>query len=60
MTVLTNFIQLYQEYALAFDLPEMKLLCLHVSEHQDENLIRPIWNQIVDESRCSICCVVIK
>jgi nuclear pore complex protein Nup155 len=27
----------------------MKLLCLHVSEHRDENVVRPIWNQIFDE-----------
>ena len=42
-------LQLYQRYAVAFDLPDMKLLCLHVSEHGDENIVRPIWNQIFDE-----------
>ena len=42
-------LQLYQRYALAFDLPDMKLLCLHVSEHRDESIVRPIWNQIFDE-----------
>lgn len=26
----------------------MKLLILHVSEHQDETLVRPIWNGIFD------------
>lgn len=31
----------------------MKLLCLHVSEHRDESLVRPIWNQIFDESACA-------
>ncbi|TFK41242.1 nucleoporin [Crucibulum laeve] len=40
---------LYQGYAVPFDIPQMKLLCLHVSEHRDENLVRPIWNQIFDE-----------
>ena len=42
--------QLYQRYAVAFDLPDIKLLCLHVSEHRDESVVRPIWNQIFDES----------
>lgn len=27
----------------------MRLLCLHVSEHRDESVVRPIWNQIFDE-----------
>jgi len=34
---------------LAFDLPEMQLLCLHVSEHRDETIVRRIWNQIFEE-----------
>ncbi|TFK30342.1 nucleoporin [Coprinopsis marcescibilis] len=41
--------ELYQEYAIPFDLPNIKLLCLHVSEHRDENIVRPIWNQIFEE-----------
>jgi nuclear pore complex protein Nup155 len=41
--------QLYQEYAEPFELPAMKLLILHVSEHRDENMVRPIWNQIFEE-----------
>ncbi|KAJ2920291.1 hypothetical protein MD484_g125, partial [Candolleomyces efflorescens] len=41
--------ELYQDYAVPFDLPNIKLLCLHVSEHRDEGLVRPIWNQIFDE-----------
>jgi len=27
----------------------MKLLCLHVSEHREENLVRPIWNGIFED-----------
>lgn len=41
--------QLYQGYAIPFDMPALKLLCLHVSEHRDESIVRPIWNQIFDE-----------
>ncbi|KAF5385258.1 hypothetical protein D9615_001454 [Tricholomella constricta] len=40
---------LYQLYAIPFDLVDMKLLCLHVSEHRDESVVRPLWNQIFDE-----------
>ncbi|KAF8971407.1 nucleoporin [Flammula alnicola] len=40
---------LYQKFAVPFDLPAIKLLCLHVSEHRDESVVRPIWNQIFDE-----------
>ncbi|KAL0578729.1 hypothetical protein V5O48_003285 [Marasmius crinis-equi] len=40
--------ELYQAYALPFDLPQLKLLCLHVSEHRDEAMLRQIWNQIFD------------
>ncbi|KNZ78533.1 putative nucleoporin [Termitomyces sp. J132] len=40
---------LYTLYATPFDLVDMKLLCLHVSEHRDESIVRPIWNQ--SESR---------
>ncbi|KAF6766148.1 nucleoporin Nup157/170 [Ephemerocybe angulata] len=41
--------EIYQDYAVRFDHPQMKLLCLHVSEHRDENLVRPLWVQIFDE-----------
>ncbi|KAF8640990.1 hypothetical protein AX17_000635 [Amanita inopinata Kibby_2008] len=41
--------ELYQLYAVAFGLPEMQLLCLHVSEHREESVVRPIWNQIFEE-----------
>lgn len=37
---------------MPFDLPQIKLLCLHVSEHHDESIVRPIWNQIFEESEC--------
>ncbi|EMD42139.1 hypothetical protein CERSUDRAFT_90739 [Gelatoporia subvermispora B] len=42
--------ELYQEYAEPFDLPTMKLLILHVSQHRDENLVRPIWNKLFEEA----------
>ena len=42
--------QLYQGWAEPFDLVTMKLLIFHVSEHRDENLVRPLWNRIFDES----------
>jgi len=41
--------ELYQLYADPFDLPTMKLLIFHVSEHRDENLVRPIWNRIFED-----------
>lgn len=37
-------------YAVAFGLLEMQLLCLHVSEHRDLSIVKPIWNQIFEES----------
>ncbi|KAK7059035.1 hypothetical protein VNI00_001659 [Paramarasmius palmivorus] len=40
--------ELYLEYAVPFDFPNLKLLCLHVSEHRDETMLRQIWNQIFD------------
>ncbi|GLB36074.1 putative non-repetitive/WGA-negative nucleoporin C-terminal [Lyophyllum shimeji] len=46
---LLTMTDIFQRYAVAFDLPDMKLLCLHVSEHRDESVVRPIWNQIFDE-----------
>jgi hypothetical protein len=46
--------QLYQGYAVPFDLPVIKLLCLHVSEHRDESVVRPIWNQLFDESMSTV------
>lgn len=36
---------------MAFDLPTMKLLCLHVSEHRDETVVRPVWNQIFQQGQ---------
>ncbi|KAF7320066.1 Nucleoporin [Mycena kentingensis (nom. inval.)] len=41
--------ELYQEYAVPFHMNVMQLVCLHVSEHRDENLVRPIWNKIFQE-----------
>lgn len=37
-------------YAVAFGLLEMQLLCLHISEHRDLSIVKPIWNQIFEES----------
>ncbi|RDB29219.1 hypothetical protein Hypma_015604 [Hypsizygus marmoreus] len=48
-TRLFTMTELYQLYAIPFDLADMKLLCLHVSEHRDESVVRPIWNQIFDD-----------
>lgn len=42
-------VQLYQEYAVPFDLPKVQLLILHVSEHRDENVVRPIWNKLIED-----------
>ncbi|KAL4242212.1 non-repetitive/WGA-negative nucleoporin family protein [Abortiporus biennis] len=47
---LFNITELYQGYAEPFDLPTMKLLILHVSQHRDENIVRPIWNRIFEEA----------
>ncbi|KAF9462165.1 nucleoporin [Collybia nuda] len=49
-TRLFTMTELYQGYAVPFDMPILKLLCLHVSEHRDESIVRPIWNQIFDEA----------
>ncbi|CCM05199.1 uncharacterized protein FIBRA_07408 [Fibroporia radiculosa] len=49
-TGLMNITELYQEYAEPFDLPIIKLLILHVSEHRDENIARPIWNKIFEDA----------
>ncbi|KZT72803.1 nucleoporin [Daedalea quercina L-15889] len=47
---LLSITELYQEYAVPFDLPAIQLLMLHVSEHRDENIVRPIWNRIFEEA----------
>ncbi|KAF7970509.1 hypothetical protein HWV62_23741 [Athelia sp. TMB] len=47
---LLTMTEMYQLYAEPFDLPVMKLLILHVSEHREENLIRPIWNRIFEDA----------
>ncbi|KAJ4002393.1 nucleoporin [Lentinula boryana] len=41
--------ELYQDYAIPFDLPILKLICLHVAEHRDEVMLRQVWNQIFDQ-----------
>ncbi|KAF9568469.1 nucleoporin [Agrocybe pediades] len=40
---------LYQKFAVPFDLPAIKLLCLHVSGHSDDTVSRAIWSQIYSE-----------
>ncbi|KAF9244625.1 nucleoporin [Melanogaster broomeanus] len=47
---LFNMSELYQLYAEPFDLPVMKLLILHVSEHRDEHIVRPIWDRILEDA----------
>ncbi|KIJ68529.1 hypothetical protein HYDPIDRAFT_82110 [Hydnomerulius pinastri MD-312] len=47
---LLNMSELYQLYAEPFDLPIMKLLILHVSEHRDEHVVRPIWDRIFEDA----------
>ncbi|TBU35136.1 nucleoporin [Dichomitus squalens] len=47
---LYNITELYQLYADPLDLPLIKLLILHVSEHRDESIVRPIWNKIFEEA----------
>ncbi|KAF8832270.1 hypothetical protein HHX47_DHR1001833 [Lentinula edodes] len=41
--------ELYQDYAIPFDLPILKLICVHVAEHRDEVMLRQVWNQIFDQ-----------
>ncbi|KAJ6519744.1 nucleoporin [Mycena sanguinolenta] len=48
-TRLFTMSELYQDYAQPFDLPTIKLLCLHVSEHRDDSIVRPIWNRIFQD-----------
>ncbi|KAK7064289.1 nucleoporin [Favolaschia claudopus] len=48
-TRLFTMSELYQDYAQPFDLPSIKLLCLHVSEHRDDSIVRPIWNKIFQD-----------
>ena len=45
---LTSF-KLYQFYAEPFDLPYFKLYILHVSEHRDDAVVKPIWNSVFDD-----------
>ncbi|OSD03533.1 nucleoporin [Trametes coccinea BRFM310] len=47
---LYNITDLYSSWADPLDLPLIKLLILHVSEHRDESLVRPIWNRIFEEA----------
>nr|GAT44113.1 nucleoporin [Mycena chlorophos] len=49
-TRLYTISEIYQQYAEPFDLAQLKLVCLHVSEHRDDNIVRPIWNEIFREA----------
>ncbi|KAH9175438.1 nucleoporin [Lactarius sanguifluus] len=42
--------KLYQVYADPYDLLTIKLLVLHVSQHQDEALVKDIWNRVIHET----------
>ena len=41
-------------YAETYDLLTIKLLVLHVSQHQDEALVKDIWNRIFNESKLNV------
>ncbi|KAJ3475958.1 hypothetical protein NLI96_g11485 [Meripilus lineatus] len=47
---LYNITDLFREFAEPLDLPMVKLLIFHVSEHRDEGMVRPIWNKIFEEA----------
>ncbi|KAI0824272.1 nucleoporin [Trametes gibbosa] len=47
---LYNITELYQNWAEPLDLPLVKLLILHVSQHRDESIVRPIWNKMFEEA----------
>jgi nuclear pore complex protein Nup155 len=47
---LFNITELYQVYADPYDLLTIKLLVLHVSQHQDEALVEDIWNRVIQET----------
>jgi len=47
---LFNITELYQVYADPYDLLTIKLLVLHVSQHQDEALVKDIWNRVIHET----------
>ncbi|KAH7913029.1 nucleoporin [Hygrophoropsis aurantiaca] len=47
---LMNMSELYQLYAEAYDLPVMKLLILHVSEHRDPHVVEPIWDRLYEDA----------
>ncbi|KAH8835728.1 nucleoporin [Flagelloscypha sp. PMI_526] len=47
---LFNISDLYLKFAEAFQLNEMKLLCLYVSEHKDDNVVQPIWSAIIQDA----------
>ncbi|KIY65128.1 nucleoporin [Cylindrobasidium torrendii FP15055 ss-10] len=41
--------ELFTNYGVAFGSAEIKLLCIYVSGHQDESMVREIWKQIFSE-----------
>ncbi|KAF8922648.1 nucleoporin [Mucidula mucida] len=52
-TRLFDISEIFFQYGLPFDYPDIKLLCLYTSEHRDENLVRSIWKQIFDDITAS-------
>ncbi|TFY73690.1 hypothetical protein EWM64_g10322, partial [Hericium alpestre] len=46
---LFNVTELYQVYAEPYDLPTVKLLIIHVSQHRDERLVTEIWSRLIDD-----------
>ncbi|KAI9512809.1 nucleoporin [Russula earlei] len=47
---LFSITELYQVYAEPYDLLAIKLLVLHVSQHQDEALVKDIWDRLFHET----------
>jgi len=45
---LISISKLYEDFADPLNLPEMKLLILHVSDHQDQHLVTSIWRDLFD------------
>lgn len=46
--------ELFTNYGVAFGSAEIKLLCIYVSGHRDETMVREIWKQIFFECMSSL------
>ena len=42
-------LQLYSEFADAFELSECKLAIIHCADHHDAALVETLWKEIVDK-----------